>query len=98
MNKNVNDLEQERRAISNNTGIDTFDSMRVNEAYLAKELEILIRIREKDKKDDTRAVISSHGDVLGGIWSAMNKDRKPRDLMYWLKNPNMLPTTYERDS
>ena len=71
---------------------------RVDEAYLAKELEILEHIRERDRKNDTRAAISNHGEVLGGIWSAMNKDRKPRDLIYRMKVPNVPPTVYERDS
>ena len=82
LSKKLKDLERERKAISNSERIDTTDSARANEAYLAKELEILTRIRERDRKDDMRAAISSHGEVLGGVWSAMNKDRKLRDLMY----------------
>ena len=46
LNKKVNDLEQERKAISNNKRIDMTKSKRAKEEYLAKELEILIQIRE----------------------------------------------------
>ena len=84
--------------MNDNPELDTANNIRLNEAYLAKELEILERIRERDRKNDTRAAIANHGEVLGGIWSAMNKDRKPRDLIYRMKVPDETPTIYERDS
>ena len=56
------------------------------------------QIRERHRKDNMRATISNHGEVLGGIWSVMNKDRNPRDLIYRMKVPNTTPTIYKRDS
>ena len=39
------------------------------------------KIQAKDNKDETRAVLANQGEVLGGVWSGMNKDRKPRDMI-----------------
>ena len=68
--------------------------------YLTKELAILKHIHERDKKDNTRAMISNHGEVLGSAWSGMNKDRRPRDVLSRLKipNPQNPNATFERDS
>ena len=98
LTKKIEKLEKEIKTLSDNPELDMADNIRVDEAYLAKELEILEHIWERDRKDDTRAAISNHGEVLGGIWSAMNRDRKPRDLIYRMKVPDANPTTYERDS
>jgi len=43
-------------------------------------------------------MIAHHGEKLGGIWSAINKEHKPRDLLYCLKTPDTHQMTYERDS
>ncbi len=43
-------------------------------------------------------MIAHHGEKLGGIWSVINKECKPRDLLYHLKTPDMHQTMYERDS
>ena len=88
LTKRMRDLEKEIKNLATNPDFDTDNRMRANETFLAKELETLKRIEARDKKDDLRAVITNHGEVLGGIWSAMNKDRKPRDLLYRLRAPD----------
>ena len=60
----------------------------MKEAYWAKELANLKLIQARDKRDETRAVVANHGEVLGGVWLAMNKDRKLRDIIPCLKIPN----------
>ena len=67
--------------LARNDEITTNNDIRINEAYLVKELATLKHIQARDWEDNLRAVISNHGEVLGGAWSAMNKDRKPRDLL-----------------
>jgi hypothetical protein len=69
--------------------------------YMVKELANLKQIQARDKRDEMRVVVANHGEVLGGVWSGMNKDRKPRDMIPCLKVPN--PTgdaenAFERDS
>jgi hypothetical protein len=96
--KRIEDIEGTLKTLASTLELDNDNIIRTNEAYLASELAILECIWEKDKKDKTRAVIANHSKVLGGIWSAMNKDRKPRGLIYQLKTTNTNQTGYERDS
>ncbi|KAH9015246.1 hypothetical protein EDB83DRAFT_2321315 [Lactarius deliciosus] len=98
LTKRIRALESDRKSLANNPELDVDEGLRVNEAYLANELEHLERVQTRDKQNHTRAVISNHGEVLGGIWSAMNKDRKLRDLIYHLKVPNSNPVRYERET
>jgi hypothetical protein len=45
-----------------------------------------------------RAQLTDHGEKLGGIWSAMSKENKPRDYIRRLRKPDSSPAQYERDS
>jgi hypothetical protein len=45
-----------------------------------------------------KAQIANHREKPGGIWSVINKEKKPRDLIPCLKIPNTNPTQYERGS
>ena len=96
--KKIKDLEKDLKELRENPELDTDNRVRTEEAYLANELKHLEHIRARDKKDELRAVITNHGEVLGGVWSAMNKDRKPRDVLYRLKSTNNNGEGYERDS
>ena len=91
-------VEKNMKSIRGNPDIDVNNAIRANEAYLANELKRLESIRARDKKDDLRAVITNHGEVLGGVWTSINKDRKPRDLLQRLRDPNTNEEGYERDS
>ena len=100
LTKKIKDAERKLKDIINDPELDSDNTKRANEAYLAKELANLKRIQEKDKKDELRAVITNHGEVLGGVWSGMNKERKPRDLLCRLRVPNNASPNpiFERDS
>ena len=96
----IKKIEKDLKQMSSIPDIDTNNNARLDEAYLAKELANLERIEARDKKDKLRAIITNHGKVLGGVWSGMNKERKPRDLLNRLRVPNS-PTNnpaFERDS
>ncbi|KAN0112051.1 hypothetical protein V8E52_007968 [Russula decolorans] len=45
-----------------------------------------------------RAKIAHHGEKPGGIWTAINKEKKPRDLILRLRIPDTEPPQYERSS
>lgn len=93
-------IESKLENLAKDPQIDTNNTLRADEAFLAKDLAILKRIVARDKKDDLRAAIANHGEVLGGVWTSMNKERKPRDILYRLKVPGP-PTDsprYERDT
>lgn len=97
----ISAIESELKNCASNPELDTDNNVRVEEAFLASELAKLKRIQAKDKKDEGRAAVVNHGEVLGGVWSGMNKDRKPRDLITRLKAPNPpdgTNTPLERDT
>ena len=72
--------------------------LNVNSAIIANEIEYLTRTNAQNKKDNLAAKLSHHGEKLGGIWSAINKQKKPRDTIRRLKIPNSSPVKYKCDS
>jgi ribonuclease HI/exonuclease III len=98
INSRVNKLEQDIKSIASNPNLDTDDNLKTNEAFLANELAHLEKKLAKQRKDNLAAELTAHGEKLGGIWSAINKEKKPRDLIRRLKNPNIEQVIYERDS
>ena len=84
--------------LTNHPDLNSNNDIRHNEAFLASELAHLEKTQAKDRKDKFNVTLAHHGEVLGGAWSAINKERKPRDLVFRLKTPNSDPPTYERDS
>ena len=81
-----------------NPEFDTNENLRSSEAYLAYELSHLRSVNAQTDKDTLHAKLANHGEKLGGIWSAISKDSKPRDLINRLKIPNSNPPQYERDT
>ncbi|KAF8257883.1 Endonuclease/exonuclease/phosphatase [Lactarius quietus] len=81
LTKKICEVKRDLNNMARNMEIDTNNNVRVNEAYLSSKLATLKHIQARDRKDDMRAVGTNHSEVLGGAWSAMNKDRKPRDLL-----------------
>ena len=52
----------------------------------------------RDQKDIMRAQIAHHGEKPSRIWTAINKEKKPRDLIPCLKILGPEPLQYERSS
>jgi len=98
ISKKIKAIEKDLKSLTNHPDIDNDETLRTNEAFLANELTHLEKIKARDRKDDTRAALSHHGEKLGGPWSAINREKKPRDLIYRLKVPESAPTRYERDT
>ena len=82
----------------NQPDLDKDESVRQNEAFLANELAHLEKTQARDHKDLTRTSLAYQGEKLGGAWSAINKERKPWDLIHRLKIPYTKPLTYEQES
>ena len=91
-------LEKDRQEICNDPEFEYDDEARSKESYLASEIKHLKVAEEKGNKEDMRAKLMHHGEKLGGIWSAINKEKKPRDMIRRLKIPNMDPPQYERST
>jgi exonuclease III len=96
LNSRITRLERDIKATTSNPNFDTDNNLRINEAILASEMTHLEKKQAKHRKEDLSAEIAAHGEKLGGVWSAMNKEKKPRDLIRRLKVPNS--GHYERDS
>ena len=96
LTKRSDAIEKDLKELSEYPTLD--DTTRASEAFLINELAHLEKIQARDRKDNTRAALSNHGERLGGPWSAINKERKPRDLIYRLKVPLSTPAKYERDT
>ena len=90
-------LEKDKRETMSMPNADTNEA-RTNWAILKSEIEHLTKFKAKGKKDKLSTELAHHGEKLGGIWSSINKERQPRDLIRRLKIPNSSPTAYERDS
>ena len=98
INTKIKLLEKDRRELLNSPDNNDDNEKRVNSAIIANEIEYLTRTNAQNKKDNLAAKLSHHGEKLGGIWSAINKQKKPRDTIRRLKIPNSSPAKYERDS
>ena len=71
-------IREDMNQLTNHPNLDTNDEIHHNEVFLANELAHLEKIQARDHGDELRATITHHGEVLGGIWSAINKERKPQ--------------------
>lgn len=98
VNSRAKTIEKDRNDTTNMPEFDTSERLRTHEAYLANELNHLETKKGKERKETMAAALTNHGEKLGGIWSAMSKKRKPRDLIRRLKIPNTEPPRYERNS
>ena len=91
-------LRDDLKTTMNNPDIDTNDNLRWNGNLLSNEIKHLENIRARKQRDNLSATLAQHGEKPGGIWSAISKEKKPRDLIRCLKIPGSNPPQYERDS
>jgi hypothetical protein len=82
----------------NHPDLDTNNDLRWNGNLLTNEIKHLETTRARYQKETLNAKLVNHGEKLGGTWSALSKDSKPRDLIRCLKIPGSNPPQYERDS
>ena len=91
-------LEKDIASVTNNPDIDENENLRTEIAYLTSELTHLQKKTAQENRERTRAQIAHHGEKPGGIWTIINKEKKPRDLIPRLKIPGTIPVQYERSS
>ncbi len=65
----------------NNEEIDNNKNAREEIVLLTSEVAHLRKKSAKEQKEQTRAQIAHHREKTGGIWIAINKKKKPRDLI-----------------
>ena len=98
INSRILRLEKDRAELANALDADNNNDTRTSEAIIACEMSHLEEKRAKGRKEKLSTELTLHGEKLGGAWSAMNKDRKPRDLIRRLHIPDSSPPQYERNS
>ena len=91
-------LEKDIKATNRNPDIIRDNDLRAHEAFLNSQLKQLKKKRSKNRTDIMKANLSNHGEKLGGIWSALGKERRPRNPIHRLKIPGSNPPQYERHS
>jgi len=67
-----------------------------HEAYLASQLKQLKKKEAKDKKGLLNVKLANHGEWLRGMWSALSKEKRPRNPIHRIKILNTNPPQYER--
>ena len=97
-NSRIKAIEKDRNETKQHPDFGSSPPLQRHEAFLASELDYLEQKQGKHKKDALQAKLASHGEKLEGIWTAMSKDKKPKDLIQRLKVPNSFPPKFEQDS
>ena len=95
MNTHIRLLQQDIKALTNNENADTDDKIRSEEAFLTDELKFLEKKAVKNRRNTLSVELANHGEIPGGIWTAMSKEKKPRDMIHRLKIPGSNPPQYE---
>ena len=96
LNSRVQAIEKDLQAILASPDLDANEDSRSNAAFLKNELEHLEKIKAKNQRSKMQANLAIQGERLGGKWSALCKEKKPRNLILRLKIPNTNPPQYER--
>ena len=90
----IKTIEKDLRDTNNNQDISTNKEVRSHEAYLANHLKHLKKKEARNRKDLLSAKLANHGEHLGGMWSALGKEKRPRNPVHRLKIPNSDPLQY----
>ena len=98
INSQIKALKRDLDNLNRDPAAADSDDIRTNENMIACQLKHLKKKRAGDQKDLISATLANHGENLGGIWSAINKEKKPQDYLQRLKVPNSNPPQYEQDS
>ena len=98
INTHIRLLEKDIKTLENDENVDTDDKIRSEGAFLTTELEYLEKRSAQNRRQNLSAELANHGEIPGGIWTAISKERKPRDLIRRLMVPESNPPQYERNS
>jgi len=91
-------LEKDLRETNNKPDVSMNKETQAHKAILSSQLKHLKKKDMKNKKDLMKVKLANHGECLGGMWSALSKEKRPRSLIHRLKIPNTNPPQYEHSS
>jgi len=91
-------IEKDIKETNNNPKINTNNNLRAHEAFLTSQLKQLKKKEATTHKATLNAKLANHSEKLGGIWSALGKEKRPRNPIYRLRIPNSDPLRYKHHS
>ena len=91
-------IEKDIRMTNNDQSSRTNNKICAHKAYLLSQLKQLKKKKGKQNSELISAKLVNHGKKLEGIWSALGKEKRPRNLIHRLKIPNSNPLQYKRHS
>jgi len=91
-------LEKDRKSTLAHPNFENDENLRTHKAFLAQELAHLEKLQATNQRDILKAKLDDHGEKLGGAWSAMSNDKKPRNPTYRLKIPDSNPPQFEQNT
>ena len=97
INTHIHLLEKDIKTLENDENVDTNDKIRSEGAFLTTELEYLEKRSAQNQRQNLSVELANHREIPGGIWTAISKERKPRDLIRRLMVPESNPPQYEQN-
>ena len=91
----IRNLQKDRKSLMENPEFETNEQLSWQEALIADKIAYLERVNSHNRRAKLRAKIAHYGERLGGIWSDLNKVKKPRDIILRLARPDVDPPQYE---
>lgn len=88
-------IEKDHQQLLANPNLDLDEETCMNVAFLSNKLEHLEKIKAKNQRNKMKANLANQGENLGGRWSALSKEKKPRNLILRLKSPGSNPPQYK---
>jgi len=89
-------IEKDLKILLDSPDLDTNEETCMNAAFLTNELEHLEKIKAKNQRNKLKVILANQGEHLGGKWSALSKEKKPRNPILRLRIPESNPPQYER--
>ena len=94
----IRNLRKDREEILANPDLEENGTLQWQEMMLAKEIEHLEKVTNRNNRERLKAKITWHGEKLGGTWSKLSKQKKPRDAILRLRIPDSSPHQFETRS
>ena len=91
----IRNLQNDQKSLLENPEFESNEQLSWQEALIADKIAYLERVNSHNSRTKLRAKIAHYGERLGGIWSDLNKIKKPRDVILRLAKPDLHPPQYE---
>ena len=98
INSCIKAIEKDLKETNNALDISMNRERQTHEAYLTNQLKQLKKKEAKNQTDLLKVKLANHGKRLGGIWSALGKEKRLRNPIHRLKIPNTNPPQYEHNT